>query len=376
MDVLKRELQRKRQLLDADFGGRKILRRAEIEARELQRIREAERQLLLQKQARDSRPAASSPSGSSSSSSPASAAAAADADAPRAESGPQESLPREEVIRRLRVLRQPATLFGEDDAARLRRLQDVLEDPAALADVDAAEIGEGQTNDFLRDIQALRAKAAAATKPKPGAEAQSREGDGVTREVPFEELCDEDKIAAFFRRLMGEWSQEVDEMPEAERRTAKGKAAVATCKQCARYLDPLFKQCKKKALPPDVRQALLEVVKCCMRRDYLAAVDNYIKLAIGNSPWPIGVTMVGIHERSAREKIYTNSVAHIMNDETTRKYLQSVKRLITFCQRKYPTDPSRSVEFNSLANGSDLQSLLAEQNAKNSEETLRLVAAS
>ncbi|RLN18474.1 hypothetical protein C2845_PM02G01580 [Panicum miliaceum] len=37
MDVLKRELQRKRQLLDADFGGRKILRRAEIEARELQR---------------------------------------------------------------------------------------------------------------------------------------------------------------------------------------------------------------------------------------------------------------------------------------------------------------------------------------------------
>jgi len=130
------------------------------------------------------------------------------------------------------------------------------------------------------------------------------------------------------------------------------------------------------ALPPDVRQALLEVVKCCMRRDYLAAVDNYIKLAIGNSPWPIGVTMVGIHERSAREKIYTNSVAHIMNDETTRKYLQSVKRLITFCQRKYPTEPSMSVEFNSLANGSDLQSLLAEQNGKNSEETLRLVAAS
>ncbi|KAL6637085.1 hypothetical protein ACP70R_024657 [Stipagrostis hirtigluma subsp. patula] len=374
MDVLKRELQRKRQLLDADFGGRKVLRRAEIEARELQRIREAERQLLLQKQRQGALPACSS--------SPASSAGAAAAGAAsQAEGGPSdpaESLPREEVIRRLRLLRQPATLFGEDDAARLRRLHEVLEDPAALADVDAGEIGEGQTNDFLRDIQALRAKAvaAAATKPKAGAEAQRKEGEGEEREVAFDELCDEHKIAAFFKRLMSEWSQEVDEMPEAERRTAKGKAAVATCKQCARYLDPLFKQCKKKALSPDVRQALLEVVKCCMRRDYLAAVDNYIKLAIGNSPWPIGVTMVGIHERSAREKIYTNSVAHIMNDETTRKYLQSVKRLITFCQRKYPTDPSRSVEFNSLANGSDLQTLLAEQNAKNSEETLRLVAAS
>ncbi|KAJ1697360.1 hypothetical protein LUZ63_005872 [Rhynchospora breviuscula] len=130
-------------------------------------------------------------------------------------------------------------------------------------------------------------------------------------------------------------------------------------------------------LPDDVRRALLDMVNCCMKRDYLSAMDHYIKLAIGNSPWPIGVTMVGIHERSAREKIYTNSVAHIMNDETTRKYLQSVKRLMTFCQRKYPTNPSRSVEFNSLANGSDLQSLLTEQSRMKvgKEERLRLVEA-
>ncbi|CAN6287135.1 unnamed protein product [Urochloa humidicola] len=247
MDVLKRELQRKRQLLDADFGGRKILRRAEIEARELQRLREAERQRLMQKQLRDSHPAASSsPPGTSSGSSPASAAADASSPAENGPSGQTEPLPRDEVIRRLRVLRQPATLFGEDDAARLRRLNEVLEDPAALVEVDAGEIGEGQTNDFLRDIQALRARAAAATKPRAGAEVQRKEGGGEEREVPFEELCDEDKIAAFFRRLMGEWSQEMDEMSEAERRTAKGKAAVATCKQCARYLDPLFKRARRR----------------------------------------------------------------------------------------------------------------------------------
>jgi pre-mRNA-splicing factor 18 len=133
--------------------------------------------LALQKQLRHSHPV-SSPSGSSSSSSPTSGAADADADASRAESGSEESLPREEVIRRLRALRQPATLFAEDDVARLRRLQDLIENPAALADVDAAEIGEGQTNDFLRDNQALRAKAAAATKPKAaGAEAQRGEAE-------------------------------------------------------------------------------------------------------------------------------------------------------------------------------------------------------
>jgi pre-mRNA-splicing factor 18 len=113
------------------------------------------------------------------------------------------------------------------------------------------------------------------------------------------------------------------------------------------------------------------VVECCMKRDYLAAMDQYIKLAIGNAPWPIGVTMVGIHERSAREKIYTNTMAHIMNDETTRKYLQSVKRLMTLCQRRYPANPSKSVEFNSLANGSDLHSLLSQ----NTDEMLRLMPA-
>lgn len=72
----------------------------------------------------------------------------------------------------------------------------------------------------------------------------------------------------------------------------------------------------------------------------------------GNNPWPIGVTSIGIHERSSREKIshVMNGAAHIMNDEATRKYLQAVKRLQTFLQRAYPTDPSRSVDFDGFRN--------------------------
>lgn len=61
-------------------------------------------------------------------------------------------------------------------------------------------------------------------------------------------------------------------------------------------------------------------------RNYLYANDFYLRLAIGNAAWPIGVTSVGIHERSAREKIShvmnQSGQAHIMNDEATRKYLQ------------------------------------------------------
>jgi pre-mRNA-splicing factor 18 len=70
---------------------------------------------------------------------------------------------------------------------------------------------------------------------------------------------------------------------------------------------------------------------------YVLASQIYMGIAIGNSPWPIGVTHVGLHERSAREKIsfkHATGAAHIMNDEATRKYIQALKRLITFCQTR------------------------------------------
>lgn len=409
MDLLKEELLRKRQSLAAETGGKRFFKRSEIEQKKIQQLREQEKRELEAKALRQSSNSASAAASASklnpSTSSTASAAASSTTTATKPLIGEQNidnlDLPRQEVIRRLRFLKQPITLFGEDDAARLDRLKYVLKN--GLFEVDS-DIMEGQTNDFLRDIVELRKRQKSGVmsdRKRKNREGGGEDGEGGGGEdemsgdggssgvdadkdlkrmkANFDELCDEDKILVFFKRLLNEWKQELDEMQDVEKRTAKGKSMVATFKQCARYLTPLFKFCRKKVLPDDIRQALLLMVECCIRRDYLAAMDHYIRMAIGNAPWPIGVTMVGIHERSAREKIYTNSVAHIMNDETTRKYLQSVKRLMTFCQRRYPTLPSKAVEFNSLANGSDLQSLLAEERFSGgnqpSEERLRLMSA-
>lgn len=55
---------------------------------------------------------------------------------------------------------------------------------------------------------------------------------------------------------------------------------------------------------------------------FVQANDAYLQMAIGNAPWPIGVTMVGIHARTGREKIFSKHVAHVLNDETQRKYIQ------------------------------------------------------
>lgn len=96
----------------------------------------------------------------------------------------------------------------------------------------------------------------------------------------------------------------------------------------------------------------------CILREYVKAHDKYLEISIGNSPWPMGVTMVGIHERSGRAKIFSSQVARnpfillflnksisdILNDETQRKYLQAFKRLITFSQKIYPNnDPTKCV---------------------------------
>ena len=72
----------------------------------------------------------------------------------------------------------------------------------------------------------------------------------------------------------------------------------------------------------------------------------------------------------------SQSAAHIMNDEGSRKWLQSVKRLLTFCQRRYPTDPSRCVNFNALRSEgfgkSDLSSLHQALNRGETTERLAL----
>lgn len=117
--------------------------------------------------------------------------------------------------------------------------------------------------------------------------------------------------------------------PESVKRSTQGKLAAATQKQSAEYLKPLFKALRKRDLEPDVLVLLAEIAHRIQTREYLRANDAYLKLSIGNAPWPIGVTMVGIHERSAREKIgsnQANQVAHVLNDEVSRKYIQSLKR--------------------------------------------------
>ena len=66
---------------------------------------------------------------------------------------------------------------------------------------------------------------------------------------------------------------------------------------------PLHAPATTAAADPTLLAGLTMIVDHCKERNYLAAYEIYMGVSIGNAAWPIGVTQVGLHERSAREKI-------------------------------------------------------------------------
>ncbi|KAI8055597.1 Prp18 domain-containing protein [Gilbertella persicaria] len=232
---------------------------------------------------------------------------------------------------------QPIRLFAETDKqckVRLRALELMNE-----------ESGNQGRNEFMKTLEEMEANMRLdELKQKSGVQDDKKKAKKSTLVVePIQlELISKDidklyyQIYAYFSHTLDEWEEYMLQRPEEEKRSGPGKKAAVLQKQAAEYIKPLMRHLKKKTLEPDVLNRVAEIAQRMQARLYRDAQDAYLQLSIGNAPWPIGVTMVGIHERSAREKISSSQVAHVLNDETSRKWIQSVKRLMTFAQSKYP----------------------------------------
>ncbi|EST05548.1 Prp18 [Kalmanozyma brasiliensis GHG001] len=287
----------------------------------------------------------------------------------------------DEAVRRLRAKGEPIRLFGETDKERRLRLRalELIEEKGGgvlgqndfrtalqsaesatalelLEKRNAASKGKAEqarldglqqdeaTKTALGDIEAsapedAEAKVDDAADTKP----TSRQGVGMDSVLDLGLIkTDIDRVYPIIyytlKGLLQEWADTLSTRPDSVKHTMQGKLAAATQVQSADYLKPLFKKLRKRSLTPDVLMRIAEIVHFMQRRRYRDANDSYLQLSIGNAPWPIGVTMVGIHERSGREKIFSSNVAHVLNDEVSRKYIQSLKRLMTFAQTKYPPE--------------------------------------
>ncbi|KAJ2096385.1 hypothetical protein GGI09_004386, partial [Coemansia sp. S100] len=248
----------------------------------------------------------------------------------------------EEAVRRLRARGEPIRLFGESDGQRQRRLR-MLE----LSE----EKSDGQRNEFRHVLAQVEAGAMLDDLRR---QAKMNDDEEEKRKHRYALLAaydvtpislsllrsDMDRLCTllyvYFKRLLYEWDDYLATRPEEERRSAEGKMAAATQRQSADYLKPFFRNLKQRKLQADVLARITEIARWMLEKEYMRANDEYLQLSIGNAPWPLGVTQVGIHARAARENINANKVAHVLNDETQRKWIQSIKRLMRFAQTKYP----------------------------------------
>ncbi|KAL7871036.1 hypothetical protein SRHO_G00085330 [Serrasalmus rhombeus] len=265
------------------------------------------------------------------------------------------TLSRQEVIRRLRERGEPIRLFGETDYDAFQRLRKI--------EILAPEVNKGLRNDlkaamdkidqqYLNEIVGGQEAGDLDTQHdlkvhEENTTIEELEALGASLGTG-DDVRDMDIIDKVLRFLLGVWAKDLNGREDHVKRSVQGKLASATQKQTESYLKPLFRKLRKKNLPADIKESITDIIKFMLEREYVKANDAYLQMAIGNAPWPIGVTMVGIHARTGREKIFSKHVAHVLNDETQRKYIQGLKRLMTICQKHFPTDPSKCVEYNAL----------------------------
>lgn len=275
-------------------------------------------------------------------------------DAVSSDAGPE--LARVEVIRRLREREEPIRLFGETDSLAFRRLRKL--------EITEPEINRGLRNDFQEAMSNVDKAYLQELLKYQGKEGDSKDVKLIQAELTMEDLIQLASnlekvnnmegqcklVMQFVELILQNWGKKLNSRVDGQKTSVLGKRDAATYNQTRCYLKPLTKRLKKRTLPEDILECLVEIVQHCLQRNYVGANDSYLQMAIGNAPWPIGVTMVGIHARTGREKIFSKHVAHVLNDETQRKYIQGIKRLITKCQEYYTTVPSRCVEYKAVPN--------------------------
>ncbi|CAN3365222.1 pre-mRNA-splicing factor 18 [Diutina catenulata] len=125
------------------------------------------------------------------------------------------------------------------------------------------------------------------------------------------------KVRKFIKSMLLQW-QKSD--PESE--------LLATTKV---DMVKLLYKLRANKLPDDILTSLATIVHYLQMHNYLQATSSYYQMSIGNVAWPVGVKDVGMHARSNDIKT-AKGQANIMISESTRRWMVSVKRLITWSE--------------------------------------------
>jgi pre-mRNA-splicing factor 18 len=251
-----------------------------------------------------------------------------------------------QINQRLRKIGEPIILFGEALADRIARLAVAL---TRYYNQEGKDEDRTRTGNLYKDkdnTESSKSKVLITNKndndnddsddnnsiADDKNDKKHKTYDPNIKYSEMKDLSSEVIVYKYFKSILKAWARNLDSRPDIDKATAKGKIDTSTQKQCKDYVRPLFKMCKKKNVPPDILMKLVEMVRFCENGDFRSANDKYLRTAIGNAAWPMGLNGVSIHQRAAQDNVGKSNIAHVMNNEIQRKYLTSVKRLMTYAQ--------------------------------------------
>lgn len=211
-------------------------------------------------------------------------------------------VPAKDVIDELRQLGEPVTLFGESDSGRFKRLQKIKR---------------------RKEIERIRA------------EEKDRE-EGVEFEIDPKDIRDNVEkvnlqVRAYLRYLLALWKEVLERNMAKEDDSDEG---LEILHQTEDEVDILLNRMRDKKLEPRVVTSVSTLLHYIQQKNYRLANDSYIKMSIGTAAWPVGIVSVGLHDRAPEERFSGgNDDAQIMKDESTRRWLTAIKRLLTFAEK-------------------------------------------
>ena len=170
----------------------------------------------------------------------------------------EEDIDDEALLGKLRELKEPAILFGENHAQRLRRYRKLTAPRQVLT--------SGPIPTSLALVPEADMKVP--LKPPP---------PGPDRDFLFRQL------ASYFTLVLTEWQLALNARPQAVKESFQGRQAYGAMEQSRENMRPLFKRFERGELEESILGPVVEIVRASQERRYVDANDGYLRLSIGKA---------------------------------------------------------------------------------------------
>uniref|UniRef100_A0A0K0F1T1 Pre-mRNA-splicing factor 18 n=1 Tax=Strongyloides venezuelensis TaxID=75913 RepID=A0A0K0F1T1_STRVS len=238
-------------------------------------------------------------------------------------------MPIEELRDRLRHYKEPVIYFGENIEDMKVRLKEAEANgclvPEYIKKENTSVVPKSPDNS-KKDEDEKRFD----VKYDEGKDLKWEDIEEEAKSLGDNDVSDSKIIANFIRYSLTKWANDLNARSFEEKSSTEGRFQASIQKETVTHIKPLLKDLDKNYITSDICRHLSIICRhIIVDKDQIKANNAYMEMAIGNAPWPVGVTRSGIHQRPSSSRMYVSNIAHVLNDEKQRKYIQGFKRLIT-----------------------------------------------